>query len=145
MKLMIGLTLATGLAMLVAGCSGQGGNGSFPSGPGDTSSTATRTAVPAATRNFNLAVRCPGVHWEKAHGWPDTQIMQQQSVEKDEITACEQWAAAQPKGYVPPPPPGVPPAPGAAKAAPSPAGAPSPAAAGGAQSSAAGAPAPATP
>src|SRR5258706_11263759 len=126
MKSMIGLTLATGLALLVAGCSGQGGNGSFPSGPGDTSSTAVRASVPSATRNFNLAVRCPGVHWEKSHGWPDTQIMQQQSVEQSEIVACEQWAAAQPKGYVPPPPPGVTPA-GGAKA---PAAAPSPGAGG---------------
>jgi hypothetical protein len=93
--------------------------------------------VPAATRNFNLAVRCPGIHWEKTHNWPDTQIMQQQGVEQSEIVACEQWAAAQPKGYVPPPPPGVPPA-GGGKA---PAAMPSPAAGGAQSSAAAGAPA----
>src|SRR5882757_6112008 len=115
MKRMIGLSLATGLALLVAGCSGQGGQ-AFPSGKGDTSSEATRSSVPAAARNFNLAVRCPGVHWEKSHGWPDSQIMQQQSVEQSEIQACEEWVKAQPKGYVPPPPAGVAPAGGKAPA-----------------------------
>src|SRR5882672_5741922 len=135
MKSMIGLTLATGLALLVAGCSGQGGTGSFPSGKGDTSSEATRSGVPAATRNFNLAVRCPGVHWEKSHGWPDSQIMQQQSVEQSEIQACEEWVKAQPKGYVPPPPPGVAPAGGKA---PTSGGGTGGGAAGGSQSSSAG-------
>ena len=134
MKRMIGLTLASGLALLVAGCSGQGGTGSFPSGPGDTSSAAVRSNVPPAARNFNLAVRCPGVHWEKTHGWTDQQIMQQESMEQSEIPACEQWVAAQPKGYVPPPPPGVPPA-GGTKA-------PAPSSSGGTQSSAAGGAAP---
>ncbi len=119
MKRMIGLTLASGLALLVAGCAGQGGNGAFPSGPGDTSSGAVRASAPAATRNFNLAVRCPGVHWEKTHGWTDQQIMQQESLDQSEIPACEQWVAAQPKGYVPPPPPGVAPAGGTKAPAPS--------------------------
>jgi len=104
---MIGFALASGLAMLVAGCAGQGGGEKFPSGPGDTTSAATRSNVPAATRNFNLAVKCPGVHWEKTHGWSNSQIMQQESLDEADIPACEQWVAAQPKGYVPPPPPGT--------------------------------------
>lgn len=119
MKGKIGLALASGLALLVAGCASQGGGGEkFPSGPGETSSAAVRTDVPTATRNFNLAVKCPGVHWEKKHGWSDAQIMQQESVDEGDIPACEQWVAAQPKGYVPPPPPGT----TASATAPAPAG-----------------------
>jgi hypothetical protein len=118
MKRMIGLALASGLALLVAGCansSSDSGGEKFPAGPGETGSAATRTSVPAAARNFNLAVKCPGVHWEKNHGWSDQQIMQQESLDASDIPACEQWVQAQPKGYVPPPPPGTP---MAAKAAP---------------------------
>ena len=107
MRRMIGFALASGLAMLVAGCAGQGGGEKFPSGPGDTTSAATRSNVPAATRNFNLAVKCPGVHWEKTHGWSNSQIMQQESLDENDIPACEQWVQAQPKGYVPPPPAGT--------------------------------------
>jgi hypothetical protein len=106
MRRMIGFALASGLALLVAGCAGQGGGAAAP-GPGDTSSAAVRSNVPAATRNFNLAVKCPGVHWEKQHGWSNSQIMQQESLDENDIPACEQWVAAQPKGYVPPPPAGT--------------------------------------
>ena len=124
MRRMIGFALASGLALLVAGCAGQGGGEKFPAGPGETSSAAVRANVPAATRNFNLAVKCPGVHWEKTHGWSNQQIMQQESLDENDIPACEQWVAAQPKGYVPPPPPGTPtaqaakPAPAAGASAP---------------------------
>jgi PBP1b-binding outer membrane lipoprotein LpoB len=108
MKRMIGFALASGLALLLAGCSSQstGGSESFPAGAGQTGSEATRTSVPAAARNFNLAVKCPGVHWEKTHGWTDQQIMEHETVEQDDIAACEAWVKAQPKGYVPPPPGG---------------------------------------
>jgi hypothetical protein len=119
MKRKIGLALATGLALLVAGCSSQ----SSSSGGGGTSGSAAPAQAPAVaetSRNFNLAVKCPGVHWEKKHGWSDAQIMQQESVEEGDIPACEQWVAAQPKGYVPPPP-------GGAVAEKSPSGAPAPA------------------
>ncbi len=104
MKRKIGLALATGLALLVAGCassSGGGGTGGGAAAP------AQAPAVTETSRNFNLAVKCPGVHWEKKHGWSDEQIMQQESVEQQDIPACEQWVAAQPKGYVPPPPGGT--------------------------------------
>ena len=109
MKRKIVLALATGLALLIAGCSSQGSGGPFPAGPGQTGSEATRTgaAVSSTARNFNLAVKCPGVHWEKTHGWSDAQIEQQESLEADDIPACEQWVQAQPKGYVPPPPGGA--------------------------------------
>jgi hypothetical protein len=108
MKRMIGLALASGLALLVAGCASSSSGEKFPAGPGETGSEATRTSLPAAARNFNLAVKCPGVHWEKNHGWSDQQIMQQESLDSSDIPACEQWVQAQPKGYVPPPPAGTP-------------------------------------
>jgi len=104
MKRKIGLALATGLALLVAGCASQGG-GSSAGGGGP--AAAPPAAVSSTARNFNLAVKCPGVHWEKTHGWSDQQIMQQESLEADDIPACEQWVQAQPKGYVPPPPGGT--------------------------------------
>jgi hypothetical protein len=103
MKRKIGLVLASGLALLIAGCASQGG------GAGGTTGTAPANAPGESTsRNFNLSVKCPGVHYLKKKGWSDQQIMQQESVEAQDIPACEQWVKAQPKGYVPPPPPGTP-------------------------------------
>ena len=120
MKRKIGLALATGLALLVAGCASQSTSGG-PSGGSSSTAPPPPAAVSSTARNFNLAVKCPGVHWEKTHGWSDARIMQQESLEEDDIPACEQWVQAQPKGYVPPPPggpvaakapaPGAPPAP----------------------------------
>ena len=108
MKRKIGLALATGLALLIAGCAGQSSSGGGAGGGGGGSSTPPPTGAAATTaRNFNLAVKCPGVHWEKTHGWSNQQIMQQESLEEDDIPACEQWVQAQPKGYVPPPPGGA--------------------------------------
>lgn len=125
MRRTVGLLLASaGLAFLVAGCANQGtsaGAGAAAGGQG----AATASSGGDSMRDFNLRVKCPGVHELKLHGWSDAQIMQQLSVSQEEIPACEQWVASQPKGYVPPPPPG---SPGAAKAAASPAAAPSPAA-----------------
>src|SRR6202167_5182414 len=102
MKRKIGLAMATGLALLVAGCAGQS-----TSGGGGSAAPAPPAAVTSTSRNFNLAVKCPGVHWEKTHGWSNEQIMEQESLEADDIPACEQWVQAQPKGYVPPPPGGA--------------------------------------
>jgi hypothetical protein len=126
MKLKIGFALAAGLALCVAGCASQGGttssgtsvaNAGAPGG-----APAQGESVSQTSKNFNLAVKCPGVHWEKTHGWSDAQIMQQESIEQEDIPACEQWVQAQPKGYVPPPPPGTAPAKGApAGGAPAPA------------------------
>ena len=123
MKRKIGLALATGLALLIAGCSSQstsGGAGGSGGSGGGAGAPAENPAAASTSRNFNLAVKCPGVHWEKKHGWSDQQIMQQESVEAEDIPACEQWVQAQPKGYVPPPPGGAvaskAPAPGAAPA-----------------------------
>jgi hypothetical protein len=106
MKRKIGLALATGLALLIAGCSGQSTSGSAGGSAGATGAAGGNPAAASTARNFNLAVKCPGVHWEKKHGWSDQQIMQQESVEAEDIPACEQWVQAQPKGYVPPPPGG---------------------------------------
>jgi len=119
MKRKIGLALAAGLALLAAGCSSQGS-----SGGGGSSAPAPTGAAESTARNFNLAVKCPGVHWEKTHGWSNEQIMQQESLEADDIPACEQWVQAQPKGYVPPPPGGA--APAKVPAAPAGGGAPAP-------------------
>jgi hypothetical protein len=109
MKLKIGLALAAGLALFVAGCSGQSSSAGGTSGGGAASAPAAPVtpSVSATSKNFNLAVKCPGVHYEKSHGWSDAQIMQQESIEEEDIPACEEWAKAQPKGYVPPPPPGT--------------------------------------
>jgi hypothetical protein len=107
MKRKIGLALASGLALLIAGCASQGGGTPAASGAGGSAAAASAASAPAATRNFNLAVKCPGVHWEKTHGWSAQQIMQQESIDEGDIPACEQWVAAQPKGYVPPPPGGA--------------------------------------
>ena len=110
MKRKIGLALATGLALLIAGCASQSSSGGGGA-PGKESSAPAPTGAAASTaRNFNLAVKCPGVHWEKTHGWSNEQIMTQESLEADDIPACEQWVQAQPKGYVPPPPGGAAPA-----------------------------------
>lgn len=112
MKRKIGLALATGLALLIAGCSGQSTSGGSSGGGGGAGAAPPTGAAATTARNFNLAVKCPGVHWEKKHGWSDQQIMQQESVEAEDIPACEQWVQAQPKGYVPPPPGGSTPAKG---------------------------------
>src|SRR5258708_33158712 len=127
MKRKIGLALATALALLIAGCASQSSSGGGPgAGAGGTVGVAPagNTAASSTARNFNLAVKCPGVHWEKVHGWSNQQIMQQESLEENDIPACEQWVAAQPKGYVPPPPGGATAA--AQKPAPPAGGAPAP-------------------
>jgi len=109
MKRTIGVLLATaGLAFLVAGCANQAG-GAAPSGGGQAASSGNETAAVNTNdiRDFNLKVKCPGVHELKAHGWSDAQIMQQLSVSQDDIPACEHWSQQQQRGYVPPPPPGT--------------------------------------
>ena len=132
MKRKIGLALAMGLALLIAGCASQGSSGGTSGGGPGAGAGGTVGVAPAGNpeasstaRNFNLAVKCPGVHWEKKHGWSDQQIMQQESLEAEDIPACEQWVQAQPKGYVPPPPGGTAPAKG--PSAPAGGGAPAPA------------------
>jgi len=107
MKRKIGLALAAGLALLVAGCASENTGGSSGGGGSAAGAPPVTAAAASTSRNFNLAVKCPGVHWEKTHGWSDQQIMQQESLDSQDIPACEQWVQAQPKGYVPPPPPGT--------------------------------------
>jgi len=72
-------------------------------------------------RNFNLEVKCPGVHYMKTHGKSDEDITSQLQMDKSEIDACEAWAAAQPKGYVPPPATGTTAQAGGSPTAPAPA------------------------
>ncbi len=129
MRRTIGLLLAGGLAVMVTGCASTSGGGA-----GATTATAgaakgqvasTESANPDVSRvahDFNLRVKCPGVHEEKIHGWTDQQIMEQESVSEQDIPACMAWVENQPKGFVPPPPPGyvpkaAPKAPSSAKAA----------------------------
>ena len=125
MKRSIALLLASALAFLIAACASTGGGGAAapaPSGGQVASAGASAAGAPGGEgglRNFDLRVRCPGVHELKTHGWSDQQIMQQLSLNPGDIASCEQWVAAQPKGYVPPPPPGFVPKPAAAPAQPS--------------------------
>lgn len=116
MKRTIGIALASGLALLVAGCATGGGGSAGGGGAGGeaASSGGTATASAGGVRDFNLQVKCPGIHLEKTKlNWSDDKIMSHENVTPDEIAACERWVAAQPKGYVPPPPPGTAPAAGA--------------------------------
>jgi hypothetical protein len=117
MKTTIGLALASGLFVIIAGCATGGSSGGSGAAGGSVASAGPDI------RNFNLEVKCPGIHYFKTHGKSDSDIMEQLQVEQSDIDTCEAWAAAQPKGYVPPPPPGVV---AAAPAAPAPA-APAPA------------------
>ena len=103
MKTTIGLALASGLFVIVAGCATGGGGAKTAT----TAGGATVASAGGEIRNFNLEVKCPGVHYLKTHGKSDADIMQQLQMEQSDIDTCEAWAAAQPKGYVPPPPPGV--------------------------------------
>src|SRR5487761_1014665 len=112
MRRTIGMFAAGGLAvMFAAGCASTGGGGSAgtstggaaASGAGQQTASADSSRV---SRDFNLRVKCPGVHEEKIHGWTDQQIMAQESVAEEDIPACMAWVAAQPKGFVPPPPAG---------------------------------------
>jgi hypothetical protein len=109
MKRTIGFALATGLAFLVAGCSaGGGGAGTGASGGGQGSAAGgaqTTASASSSVRDFNLQVKCPGIHLEKTKlKWDDDKIMSHENVTADEIASCEAFTAAQPKGYVPPPP-----------------------------------------
>ncbi len=116
MKRTISLALASGLAFLVAGCAGGGAGGSSS---GTTAAGSAGEAQPAvggggspgattAVRDFALQVKCPGIHLEKTKlKWNDDKIMSHQNVTPEDIASCEQFTAAQPKGYVPPPPAGA--------------------------------------
>ena len=105
------LLFSAGLAFLLAGCANQGGGaasaGAPAGGEAAQGGTAAASASDTSMRDFNLRVKCPGVHELKQHGWSDAQIVQQLSVSQEDIPACEQWVRSQPKGYVPPPPPGT--------------------------------------
>ena len=127
MKRTIGFALASGLAFLVAGCAaGGGGGGGSIHGWGSVGGwrvVLRPLRLSSTVRDFNLQVKCPGIHLEKTKlKWDDDKIMSHENVSPQEIASCEAFTAAQPKGYVPPPPGG------AIAAAP----APAPAAAGGA-------------
>lgn len=109
------LALASGLAFLVAGCAAGGGaGGGAPAAGGEGGAAAggggTQTAsAGGAVRDFNLQVKCPGIHLEKTKlKWSDDKIMSHENVSAEDIASCEAFTAAQPKGYVPPPPGGAP-------------------------------------
>ncbi len=107
MKRTIGFALASGLAFLVAGCAAGGGAGTGASG-GEAAASAgsaqTASAGPSV-RDFNLQVKCPGIHLEKTKlKWDDEKIMAHENVTPADIASCEAFTASQPKGYVPPPP-----------------------------------------
>jgi hypothetical protein len=119
MKRTIGFALASGLALLVAGCAAGGGGAGTATGAsaGGESAPAggTQTASATGMRDFNLQVKCPGIHLEKTKlKWTDDKIMEHENVTPEEIASCEAFTASQPKGYVPPAPGGVATAPAAA-------------------------------
>ncbi len=111
MKRTIGFALASGLAFLVAGCAAGGGAelGHPRVGKDQGGASSTQTAAAASgVRDFNLQVKCPGIHLEKTKlKWDDDKIMSHENVTPEEIASCEAFTAAQPKGYVPPPPGGA--------------------------------------
>jgi hypothetical protein len=115
MKITIGLALASGLCLMVAGCAG-GGGAAAPGGAAGGAAGGPVASVGGEIRNFNLEVKCPGVHYFKTHGVSDAEIMEKLQIDQEGIKACDAWQAAQPKGYVPPPPPGVTPGKTAASA-----------------------------
>ena len=106
MKTTMGLALASGLFLVVAGCA-TGGGGAPSGGAGAPEKVASAGGGGGSIRNFNLEVKCPGVNYLKTHGKSDAEIIEQMQLEQSDIDACVAWQAAQPKGYVPPPPPGV--------------------------------------
>lgn len=109
MKSTIGLALVSGLALFLAGCASSAGSApaagavAAPSTP-----IASSGEVAKVSKEFNLAVKCPGIHYLKKKGWSDEAIMQQMQVVEGDIPNCEAWTASQPRGFVPPPPPGSP-------------------------------------
>jgi len=112
MKRTIGFALASGLAFLVAGCAASGGGSGAPAGGGASSAAAGGAQTASAgngVRDFNLQVKCPGIHLEKTKlKWDDDKIMSHENVTPEEIASCEAFTASQPKGYVPPAPGGAP-------------------------------------
>jgi hypothetical protein len=113
MKRTIGLALASGLAFLVAGCAAGGGGGTGATPGSETGAAAEaqgkqQAAATSGVRDFNLQVKCPGIHLEKTKlKWDDEKIESHENVTAEEIASCEAFTAAQPKGYVPPPPGGA--------------------------------------
>ena len=108
MKRTISFALASGLAVLVAGCAPSGGGAGAPAGGGESSAAggSGRPDPRTGMRDFNLQVKCPGIHLEKTKlKWDDDKIMSHENVTPEEIASCEAFTASQPKGYVPPPPP----------------------------------------
>ncbi len=107
MKGTIGLALASGLALLVAGCA-TGGGGTQTGSQGGGATTTASAGSASTVRDFNLQVKCPGIHLEKTKlNWSDDKIEDHENVSQDDIASCEAWQASQPKGYVPPPPTGI--------------------------------------
>ena len=113
MKRTIGFALASGLAFLVAGCAAGGGAGTGASAGGEGSAPAAgggaqTASASSSVRDFNLQVKCPGIHLEKTKlKWDDDKIMSHENVTPEEIASCEAFTASQPKGYIPPPPGGA--------------------------------------
>jgi len=119
MKSTIGLALASGLSLLIGGCAAGSATSGGPAAGGSSGQSVASTG--GEIRNFNLEVKCPGVHYMKTHGKSDEDITSQLQMDKSEIDACEAWAAAQPKGYVPPPATGTTAQAGGSPTAPAPA------------------------
>ena len=107
MKRTLELALASGLALMIAGCS-SGSSSSSSGASADSSGQPASGSLASRVEpvRFNLAVRCPGVHYLVTKGKSKDEIMGQLQVTDDQIQECEKYVASQPKGFVPPPPPG---------------------------------------
>jgi hypothetical protein len=104
MKRTICWPLVLGLALLIAGCAPGGGYTGSPTATRQAATAGSNTdaAATGPARDFNLRVKCPGIHLEKTNfKWSDRQIMTHENVTLEQIGQCEVWSATQPKGYVP--------------------------------------------
>ena len=110
MKRTLGLAMGSVLALMVAGCS-SGSSTTTSSGDSSGQPASGSLAAKVEPVRFNLAVRCPGVHYLISKKKSKEEVEGQLNVTDDQIDECEKYVASQPKGFVPPPPAGyVPPA-----------------------------------
>src|SRR5260370_10905065 len=108
MKRTLELALASGLALVIAGCSSGSSSTSGSAGGAESSGQPGQRSLASRVEpvRFDLAVRCPGVHYLVTKGKSKDEIQGQLQVTDDQINECEKYVASQPKGIVPPPPPG---------------------------------------
>lgn len=106
------LILAIGVAFSLAGCAtgrqlGTAASSGVTRSRASSAKSSAKSSAPSTDviKDFDLRVKCPGIHLEKTClGWSEAKIMKHENVTRDQIARCEAWTYAQPKGYVPDPP-----------------------------------------